>query len=199
MADTLQLLAVSCELGISRLQALVKDEIRRQIRGDNVSHVQRYAERLKDADLATMCEECRKPKQRQSYQSPPVSSAILRNAVNTSIEDVTQALQGIGQVEIRDDFSASRMKSSSSAVAEDYIYSEKDLIAIDRRGSELSEDEYSHQGNKPYLKPRSGGIYSLLLKAQGAGTTTAQEQQGLWLDERLGWDCTYLYRSFINC
>ena len=167
--------------------------------------------------------------QGQGQGRSTIAASSLREAVQTSIVDVNRALQtvypnttnpsslGLGQGTRHDSLRRQDLSQRtndldvrSARPLEDVVSSEDEdgdglggpHSHLDEEGDE--DDFFMGQNlaqGKPYLKPRSGGIYSLLLKAQGgSGAATSPVQSSLGSRYVGRMNCLYcsLSRYFAN-
>lgn len=193
VTSQLELLRVSAQLGMDSLQKVVEDAITLRIKRETLPEVLSFCREQHFDNLAAMCQAAtqstKKPVLRlQSFHENQINNVTLKNAIYESLQDVSAILKQSQDIPESTTTHGGRggllrePKSSTTGWIEDSrdIYSDNLFSAasngpsLDKPSSFASSLSPAPTGlSKPGLKPKSGGIYSLLLQQNGEASSTA--------------------------
>jgi hypothetical protein len=197
----LELLRVSTQLGMQSLQKAVEYLIAMKLTKENVETVLSFSEELDYPALARSCRAYAKSGKKaqtirlQVTHEKETTNASLKNAIYESLQDVTSILQqapvpslSTMALESRHNFagSDSQVSTAGNTRVDNYMQSDRDYdSSMNQHQSSIRSDDHSRNGKggatshiptrtvSKQLKPKSGGIYALLLQQDGGGDTSS--------------------------
>eukprot|EP00981_Chlorochromonas_danica_P000746 scaffold167_cov168-Ochromonas_danica.AAC.13 len=195
VTSQLELLRVSAQLGMDSLQKVVEDAITLRIKRETLPEVVSFCREHHFENLAAMCQAAaqstKKPVLRlQSFHESQINNVTLKNAIYESLQDVSAILKQsqdipesttthghggrVGLLKEPKSSTTGWLDDSSDIYSDNLFSAASNGPSLDKPSSFASSMSPAPTGlSKSGLKPKSGGIYSLLLQQQGESTSTA--------------------------